>query len=46
MAKWINVSTLQHRLKLLIGNRLIKSYPIAVGRILPSTPSGTYSIIN
>src|SRR6476469_579425 len=28
------------------GNTLIKSYPIAVGRILSATPSGTYTIIN
>lgn len=34
MAKWIDVSTSQHQLKLFDGNRLIKVYLIAVGKIL------------
>ena len=46
MARWIDVSTSQHQLKLFDGNRLIKTYPIAVGKILSPTPSGTYTIIN
>ena len=46
MAKWIDVSTSQHQLKLFDGNRLIKAYPIGVGKILSPTPSGTYTIIN
>jgi lipoprotein-anchoring transpeptidase ErfK/SrfK len=46
MVKWIDVSTSQHQLKLFDGNRLIKAYPIAVGKILTPTPSGTYTIIN
>jgi lipoprotein-anchoring transpeptidase ErfK/SrfK len=46
MAKWIDVSTSQHQLKLFEGNGLIKAYPIAVGKILSPTPSGTYTIIN
>jgi lipoprotein-anchoring transpeptidase ErfK/SrfK len=46
MAKWIVVSTSQHQLKLFEGNRLIKTYPIAVGKILSPTPVGTYTIIN
>ncbi|MET1013054.1 MAG: L,D-transpeptidase [Paenisporosarcina sp.] len=46
MAKWIDVSTSQHKLKLFEGNRLIKTYPIAVGKILSPTPFGTYKIIN
>jgi len=46
MAKWIDISTSQHQLKLFDGNRLIKAYPIAVGKILSPTPSGTYTIIN
>ena len=46
MAKWIDVSTSHHQLKLFDGNRLIKTYPIAVGKILSPSPSGTYTIIN
>ena len=46
MVRWIDVSVSQHQLKLFDGNRLIKAYPIAVGKILSQTPSGTYTIIN
>ncbi|MFJ8256627.1 L,D-transpeptidase [Peribacillus asahii] len=46
MARWIDVSTSRHQLKLFDGNRLIKTYPIAVEKILSPTPSGTYTIIN
>jgi lipoprotein-anchoring transpeptidase ErfK/SrfK len=46
MARWIDVSTSKHQLKLFDGHRLIKTYPIAVGKILSPTPSGTYTIIN
>lgn len=46
MVKWIDVSTSQHRLRLFDDNKLIKSYPIAVGRIVTPTPPGTYTIIN
>ena len=46
MAKWIDISTSQHQLKLFDGTRLIKTYPIAVGKILSPSPSGTYTIIN
>ncbi|KHD86915.1 L,D-transpeptidase [Heyndrickxia ginsengihumi] len=46
MAKWIDISASRHRLKLYDGNRLIKSYPIAVGKMLSPTPAGTYTIIN
>ena len=46
MVKWIDVSTSQHQLKLFDGNQLIKTYPIAVGRILSSTPTGSFTIIN
>ncbi|GGH83902.1 lipoprotein-anchoring transpeptidase ErfK/SrfK [Pullulanibacillus pueri] len=46
MAKWIDVSTSQHQLKLFDGNKLLKTYPIAVGKMLSPTPSGTYTIIN
>lgn len=46
MAKWIDVSTSQHQLKLFDGNKLIKTYPIAVGKMLTATPFGTFAIIN
>jgi lipoprotein-anchoring transpeptidase ErfK/SrfK len=46
MALWIDVSTSQHQLKLFDGNRVVKTYPIAVGKMLTPTPFGTYTIIN
>lgn len=46
LVKWIDVSTSQHQLKLFDDNVLIKTYPIAVGRILTPTPTGSYTIIN
>ncbi len=46
MVIWIDVSTSKHQLKLFDGNKLIKTYPIAVGKILSPTPSGTYTVIN
>lgn len=46
MTQWIDVSTSKHQLKLFNGNRLIKSYPIGVGKILSPTPTGTYTIVN
>lgn len=46
MVKWIDISTSQHQLKLFNGNQLIKAYPIAVGKMLSPTPTGTYTIIN
>lgn len=46
MVKWINVSTSKHELKLFDGSNLIKTYPIAVGKILSPTPFGSYKIIN
>lgn len=46
MVKWIDVSTSKHQLKLFDGNQLIKTYPIAVGRILTPTPTGSFTIIN
>ncbi|MCM3569413.1 L,D-transpeptidase [Neobacillus mesonae] len=46
MARWIDVSTSKHQLKLFDRHRLLKTYPIAVGKILSPTPSGTYTIIN
>lgn len=46
MTSRIDISTNKHQLKLYDGNRLIKVYPIAVGKLLTPTPSGTYTIIN
>lgn len=46
MVAWIDVSTLRHELKLFDDQRLIKTYPIATGKILTPTPVGTYTIIN
>jgi lipoprotein-anchoring transpeptidase ErfK/SrfK len=46
MGKWIYISTSKHQLKLFDGSMLIKTYPIAVGKMLTPTPSGTYNIIN
>ncbi|MER1986601.1 MAG: L,D-transpeptidase [Solibacillus sp.] len=43
---WIDVSTSKHQLTLMDDNRIIKIYPIAVGKILSPTPSGIYTIIN
>jgi lipoprotein-anchoring transpeptidase ErfK/SrfK len=45
-ASWIDISTLRHQLKLFDGNRLIKDYPIAGGKMLSPTPFGTYTIVN
>lgn len=46
MAYWIDVSLSQHQLKLFNGDKLIKTYPIATGKILSPTPGGTFTIIN
>ncbi|OXS79982.1 L,D-transpeptidase [Domibacillus enclensis] len=46
MARWIDISTSKRQLKLFDESTLIKSYPIAVGKMLTPTPAGTYRIIN
>ncbi|MFX3617908.1 MAG: L,D-transpeptidase [Sporolactobacillus sp.] len=46
MAVRIDVSTSRHQLKLFDENTLVKTYPIAVGKMLSPTPSGIYQIIN
>ncbi|MCM3636161.1 L,D-transpeptidase [Sporosarcina luteola] len=46
MVRWIDISVGKHELKLFDGDRLLKKYPIAVGRIVSSTPIGTFTIIN
>ncbi|MCG7334805.1 L,D-transpeptidase [Sporosarcina sp. ACRSM] len=46
MALWIDIATQKHQLKLYDGHRLVKTYPIAVGRMVTATPIGTYRLIN
>ncbi|WP_179392556.1 L,D-transpeptidase [Sporosarcina sp. JAI121] len=46
MSFWIDISTRKHRLNLYDGHNLIKTYPIAVGKMVTSTPMGTFRIIN
>lgn len=46
MGLWINVSMVKHRLTLFDGRKLIKSYPVAIGKMVTPTPYGTYQIIN
>lgn len=44
--RWIDISIGKHELKLYDGNRVLKTYPIAVGKMVTATPVGTYIIIN
>ncbi|MCF6408962.1 L,D-transpeptidase [Pseudalkalibacillus salsuginis] len=46
MVYWIDVALKKHQLKLFDASKLIKSYPIAVGKMLTPTPTGEYTIIN
>ncbi|MCW2278214.1 L,D-transpeptidase [Heliophilum fasciatum] len=46
MAYRINVQVGRRQLLLYQDNRLIKTYPIAVGKMLTPTPTGSYRIIN
>ena len=46
MVKWIDVSTSKRQLKLFDGDQLLKTYPIAVGKVLSPTPTGSFEIIN
>ena len=43
---WIDVSVKKRQLKLYNASVLLKTYPIAVGKILTPTPTGNYIIIN
>lgn len=43
---WIDISVRKYQLKLYDEHRLMKTYPIAVGRMVTATPTGTYWIIN
>ena len=45
MTYWIDVSAKKHQLKLFNGKKLIKTYPVAIGKMLTPTPRGTYKII-
>lgn len=36
--RWIDISIGKHELKLYDGKRLIKKYPIAVGKMVTATP--------
>ncbi|MFC4409078.1 L,D-transpeptidase [Chungangia koreensis] len=44
--RWIDVSISKHKLRLFDGRRLIKTYPIGVGKMLTPTPNGTYKVVN
>ncbi|PGS46817.1 L,D-transpeptidase [Bacillus sp. AFS041924] len=46
MTNWIDISTSHRQLKLFDGRKLIKTYPIGVGKMLTPTPTGVYTIIN
>ncbi|HWI55285.1 MAG TPA: L,D-transpeptidase [Desulfobacteria bacterium] len=46
MAYSITVSLNQRRLHLLQDTILLKSYPVGIGKILTTTPTGTFRIIN
>lgn len=46
MAYSIDVSVLKHTLTLLQDGRVVKRYPIGVGKMLTPTPVGTYTIVN
>ncbi|WP_077616547.1 L,D-transpeptidase [Caenibacillus caldisaponilyticus] len=46
MAVRIDIALKAHRLSVYRGQRMIKSYPIGVGKMLTPTPSGTYKIVN
>lgn len=46
MAYSINVSLSSRQLHLLQDGRVIRSYPVGIGKIATATPSGTFRIIN
>lgn len=46
MVLWIDVSVHKRQLKLYDASVLLKTYPIAVGKILTPSPTGNYIIIN
>ncbi|RYM05656.1 L,D-transpeptidase [Sporolactobacillus sp. THM7-7] len=46
MTKWIDVNLTTLTLTLYEDHVFIKAYPIAAGKMLTPTPTGTYTIIN
>jgi len=46
MAIWIDVSVNNRQLKLYDASVLLKTYPVAVGKVLTPTPTGNYIIVN
>ncbi|MCH7321762.1 L,D-transpeptidase [Solibacillus sp. MA9] len=46
MTIWIDVSTSNNQLILMDDKTILKTYPIAVGKMLSPTPTGIYTIIN
>lgn len=46
MTIWIDVSVSKRELKLYDASVLLKTYPIAVGKVLTPTPTGNYMIMN
>ncbi|CAM4115418.1 L,D-transpeptidase [Lederbergia lenta] len=46
MGLWIDVSIKKHQLKLFDDRKLIKTYPVALGKMVTPTPHGAYTIIN
>ncbi|WP_078392594.1 L,D-transpeptidase family protein [Shouchella patagoniensis] len=42
----IHISTSRHTLTLLRGQETVKTYPIAVGKMLTQTPTGEFIILN
>ena len=43
---WIDVSVGKRQLKLYNASVLLKTYPIAVGKMLTPTPTGNYIIMS
>ncbi|QFF97690.1 L,D-transpeptidase [Psychrobacillus glaciei] len=46
MTLWIDISVNTFQLKLYDASILLKTYPIAIGKVLTPTPTGNYIIIN
>ncbi|OAJ73620.1 hypothetical protein AYJ08_13365 [Brevibacillus sp. SKDU10] len=46
MSYHIHVSIAKRKLYLFNGNQLVRSYPVALGKIATATPFGNFTIIN